>query len=385
MLIRREQLEALERSTLAPYALLSRESKGREFPEDEPEYRTAFQRDRDRILHTTAFRRLEYKTQVFVNYEGDYYRTRLTHTLEVTQIGRSLARALGANEDLVEAICLGHDLGHPPFGHSGEAILNKLMADHGGFDHNKQSLRIVTRLESRYPHWPGLNLTYELREGIVKHETQYDLRDSQAEGFDPTLRASLEAQIANVADELAYNAHDLDDGLRSGLLVPDQLEGLGIWQMLKESIGWDGKEFTEQTRHRMIRRMLGIEIDDVIAATGAVLEELKPESPQAIQRLPYNVVRHSEELKRLNAELKSFLYQSMYRHYRVVRMAVKAERFITQIFETYIEEPQQLPPSVQQAAEERGLYRAVTDYIAGMTDRYALQEWQRLFDPFTRT
>ncbi len=385
MLITREQLEALERSTLAPYALLSGESKGREYPEAEPEFRTAFQRDRDRILHTTAFRRLEYKTQVFVNYEGDYYRTRLTHTLEVTQIGRSLARALGANEDLVEAICLGHDLGHPPFGHSGEAILNKLMADHGGFDHNKQSLRIVTKLESRYPNWPGLNLTYELREGIVKHETQYDLSDSQAEGFDPTLRASLEAQIANVADELAYNAHDLDDGLRSELITADQLDGLGIWQMLKESIGWDGKEFSEQIRHRMIRRMLGIEIDDVIRATGAVLEKLKPTSPQAIQQLPYNVVRHSDELARLNAELKAFLYQQMYRHHRVVRMAVKAERFITQIFETYVKEPRQLPPSVQQAAEERGLHRAVTDYIAGMTDRYALQEWQRLFDPFTRT
>lgn len=385
MLITREQLEALERTTLAPYALLSSESKGREYPEEEPEFRTAFQRDRDRILHTTAFRRLEYKTQVFVNYEGDYYRTRLTHTLEVTQIGRSLARALGANEDLVEAICLGHDLGHPPFGHSGEAILNKLMADHGGFDHNKQSLRIVTKLESRYPDWPGLNLTYELREGIVKHETEYDLSDSQAEGFDPALRASLEAQIANIADELAYNAHDLDDGLRSGLIIADQLDGLGIWRMLKESIGWDGRDFSEQIRHRMIRRMLGIEIDDVIKATGAVLERFKPDSPQAIQRLPENVVRHSDELKRLNAELKAFLYQQMYRHHRVVRMAVKAERFITQIFETYIKEPQQLPPSVQRAAEERGLHRAVTDYIAGMTDRYALQEWQRLFDPFTRT
>ncbi|MBP8972628.1 MAG: deoxyguanosinetriphosphate triphosphohydrolase [Anaerolineae bacterium] len=385
MLITREQLEAIEERTLAPYALKSRASKGREHPEDEPEYRTAFQRDRDRILHTTAFRRLEYKTQVFVNFEGDYYRTRLTHTLEVTQIGRSLARALGANEDLVEAVCLGHDLGHPPFGHSGETILNKLMAGHGGFDHNRQSLRIVTQLEARYPDWPGLNLTHELREGIVKHETEYDLSDSAADGFDPHLRASLEAQIANIADELAYNAHDLDDGLRSGLLVSRQLDSLGIWQMLKESIGWDGKNFTEQIRHRMIRRMLGIEIDDVIEATGAVLARLQPESAEAIQRLPHNVVQHSDEIKRSNAELKTFLYNEMYHHHRVARMAVKAERFITQIFETYIAEPGQLPPSVQRAIEERGLYRAVTDYIAGMTDRYALQEWQKLFDPFTRT
>ena len=237
MLITRDKREAIESQTLASYALKSADSKGRDYHDPEDSYRTAFQRDRDRILHTTAFRRLEYKTQVFVNYEGDYYRTRLTHTLEVAQIGRSFARALGANEDLVEAICLVHDIGHSPFGHSGEAILNKLMADHGGFDHNKQTLRIVTKLEHRYPNWLGLNLSHELREGIVKHETQYDLSDATSEGFDPGLRASLEAQIANVADELAYNAHDLDDGLRSGLLKPEQLDDLAIWQMLKEHIG----------------------------------------------------------------------------------------------------------------------------------------------------
>ena len=385
MLTTRHQREETEKQTLAPYALKSADSQGREYPDPEDEYRTAFQRDRDRILHTTAFRRLEYKTQVFVNYEGDYYRTRLTHTLEVAQIGRSFARAVGANEDLVEAICLVHDIGHSPFGHSGEAILNKLMADHGGFDHNRQSLRIVTWLESRYPDWPGLNLTYELREGIIKHESEYDLSDVEADGFDPALRASLEAQIANVADELAYNAHDLDDGLRAGLLVPDQLNSLEIWRMLKESIGWDGRLFTEQIRQRLIRRMLGIEINDVIKATGALLDELCPASPDALQRLPRNVMIHSDPVQAINRELKDFLYSNMYRHHRVVRMAVKAERFITQLFETYVAEPNQLPPSVQRAVEERGLYRAVTDYIAGMTDRFALTEWQRLFDPFTRT
>jgi dGTPase len=385
MLNTRQRLEEIEAKTLAPFAIKSAESKGREYPEPEAEFRTAFQRDRDRILHTTAFRRLEYKTQVFVNYEGDYYRTRLTHTLEVTQIGRSLARAFGANEDLVEAICLGHDLGHPPFGHSGETVLNKLMANHGGFDHNKQSLRILIRLESRYPNWPGLNLTYELREGIVKHETEYDLSDSDAQGFDPELRASLEAQIANVADEMAYNAHDLDDGLRSGLVVPEQLEKLEIWRMLRHSIDWDGREFTEQIRHRMIRRMLGIEINDVITATGAVLEKLDLPTSEAVQRLPHNVIAHSDTINAMNRELKGFLYNEMYRHYRVVRMAVKAERFISQLFETYVAEPAQMPPSAQQAAGERGLHRAVTDYIAGMTDRFALQEWERLYDPFTRT
>ncbi len=385
MAITREQREQIEYQILAPYALKSAESKGREHPDKEDPFRTAFQRDRDRILHTTAFRRLEYKTQVFVNYEGDYYRTRLTHTLEVAQIGRSLARALGANEDLVEAICLVHDIGHPPFGHSGERVLDALMADEGGFDHNKQALRIVTKLESRYPNWRGLNLTYELREGIVKHESEYDLSDSQAAGFDPTLRASLEAQIANVADELAYNAHDLDDGLRAGLLVPQQLEGLALWQMLRESIGWHERHLNEQTRHQLIRRMIGIEINDVIAHTNAVLERDAPSSPEALQRLPHNVVGHSEELRTLNRELKDFLFGAMYKHFRIVRMAEKAERVITQIFESYVAEPAQLPPSVLLAAEERGLRRAVTDYIAGMTDRYALNEWQRLFDPFTRT
>lgn len=385
MLITRAIREQFEAEHLAPYALKSAESQGRAYPDPEDDYRTAFQRDRDRILHTTAFRRLEYKTQVFVNYEGDYYRTRLTHTLEVAQIGRSFAWALGANEDLVEAICLVHDIGHSPFGHSGEAILNTLMADHGGFDHNKQALRIVTKLERRYPDWPGLNLTHELREGIVKHESEYDLSDVSAEGFNTELRASIEAQIANVADELAYNAHDLDDGLRSGLIAPHELDALEIWQMLRDSIGWHDETFTEQIRHRMIRRMLGIEINDVIAATGALLARFELPSSDELQRLPHNVVQHSEAMQRRNRELKDFLFNRMYRHHRVVRMAKKAERIITQIFETYINEPGQLPPTVQQASEQRGLHRAVTDYIAGMTDRYAMKEWQRLFDPFTRT
>lgn len=383
MIVTRDRQEAIEAQTLAPYALKSGESKGRVHPEDEQDYRTAFQRDRDRVLHTTAFRRLEYKTQVFINFEGDYYRTRLTHTLEVAQIGRSLARALGANEDLVEAICLSHDLGHPPFGHSGESVLNKLMDGHGGFDHNKQSLRIVSKLESRYPNWPGLNLTYEVREGIVKHETEYDLSDSTAAGFDPETRGSLEAQIANVADELAYNAHDLDDGLRAGLIAPEQLAEIELWRMLCDSIGWDGQRFTEQIRHRLIRRMLGIEIDDVIQATGAVLARYDLPSAEALQRLPRNVVTHSESLAELNQQLKTFLYTKLYRHHRVVRMAVKAERVVGQLFDTYLKEPEQLPPTVITAANGRGLHRAICDYIAGMTDRFALEEWQRLYDPFT--
>src|SRR5512139_1154960 len=236
MFYTRKELEAIEDQTLASYGIRSKDSKGRCFAEDEAEYRTVFQRDRDRILHTTAFRRLEYKTQVFINYEGDYYRTRLTHTLEVTQIGRSMARSLGANEDLAEAICLAHDLGHPPFGHSGEVALAQCMKDHGGFDHNKQSLRIITQLERRYPDFPGLNLTWEVREGIVKHESEYDIAD--ASEYNPELRGHLEAQITNAADELAYTAHDLDDGLRSGMITPHMLGGITLWEILAESIGW---------------------------------------------------------------------------------------------------------------------------------------------------
>src|SRR3989337_968268 len=249
MLFTRAQLEDKEYLTLAPYGMTSRETRGRIYLDPEHEYRTACQRDRDRILHTTAFRRLEYKTQVFVNYEGDYYRTRLTHTLEVAQIGRTLARALGRNEDLVEAICLAHDLGHPPFGHSGDESLRALMGEHGGFDHNRQSLRIVTQLERRYPNFEGLNLTWEVREGIVKHETEYDVADAQ--GYEPDLRGHLEAQIANVADELAYPAHDLDDGMRSVLISPAELEGLELWERLRDSIGWHAFELDELTRHRL--------------------------------------------------------------------------------------------------------------------------------------
>lgn len=383
MIVTREQREAHEALILAPYALRSSESRGRKYDETEDRYRTAFQRDRDRILHTTAFRRLEYKTQVFVNYEGDYYRTRLTHTLEVAQIGRSLARALGANEDLVEGICLSHDLGHSPFGHAGEAILNELMADHGGFNHNKQSYRIVTELERRYPQWPGLNLTYELLEGIAKHETEYD-SVSQGE-FDPALRGSLEAQIANMADEMAYNAHDVDDGLRAGLLEIDQLRDLEIWRMAQEQLGWDGKPLDDNWRYQFHRTLIRLQIDDVITMTARRLDESGATSSLDLQRLPHNVAGYSEEFARIARQWKDFLYDKLYHHYRVMRMTTKAKRFLGELFNAYIEEPRQLPGEVQAQFEERGPQRATVDYIAGMTDRYALQEWQRLFDPFMRT
>ncbi len=379
MLFTRAQLEEMEDHGLAPYGIHSKDSRGRLYPEDETEYRTCFQRDRDRILHTTPFRRLEYKTQVFINSEGDYYRTRLTHTLEVTQIGRTIARALGANEDLVEAICLAHDLGHPPFGHSGEGVLARLMADYGGFDHNRHSFRIVTELEHRYPEFPGLNLSWEVLEGIVKHETEYDLAD--ARDFNPDLRGHLEAQICNVADELAYTAHDLDDGLRSGMITPAMLELNELWAIVTESIGWRASDLDDLTRHCIIRELIGIEVTDLVHQTDLRLRENSVQSVEQLQRMTFNVVSFSEDMHRRNRQLKDFLYHNLYRHYRVVRMAVKAEQIITALFQAYQAEPAILPPHVQTWMDTRGLERTICDYIAGMTDRYAIEEHQKLFDP----
>ncbi|NMB56293.1 MAG: deoxyguanosinetriphosphate triphosphohydrolase [Leptolinea sp.] len=379
MLFSRETLEEQEDRNLAPYAIRSKDTRGRQFPQEEPPYRTCFQRDRDRILHTTAFRRLEYKTQVFFNFEGDYYRTRLTHTLEVTQIGRTMARALGANEDLVEAICLAHDLGHPPFGHSGESTLARLMKDHGGFDHNKHSLRIVTKLEKRYPDFDGLNLSWEVLEGIVKHETEYDRSD--AEDFNPDLRGSLEAQITNAADEMAYTAHDLDDGLRSGMINEDMLSGIEIWEILLSTLGIKNGHLDDLTRHRIIRKLIGMEVTALVNQTAENLRQSSVASVEELQRLDHNVVGLDVEMIQRNRQLKDFLYRNLYRHYRVVRMSVKAENMLTSIFNTYIEEPSVLPNHIQLLISERGLHYAVCDYIAGMTDRFAVDEYQRLFNP----
>jgi len=378
----RQHLEEIEDKSLAPYGMRSKDTKGRAYLDTEPEYRTSFQRDRDRILHTTAFRRLEYKTQVFINFEGDHFRTRLTHTLEVAQIGRTLSRALGGNEDLVEAICLAHDLGHSPFGHSGEVALARLMKDYGGFDHNKQSLRIVTELEQRYPEFPGLNLTWEVREGMVKHESEYDISD--ARDFNPDLRGNLETQIANVADELAYTTHDLDDGLRSGMINPQMLEGVALWNILRETYNWRGPVLSDMERHRMIRHLVGIMVTDMVTATDKRLKENKVNSPTDIQKLKTNVVGYSEEMQRRNRELKDFLYTKLYRHNRVVRMQVKAEKTISDIFHAYRAEPAMLPEHVQFFVEKRGLERTICDYTAGMTDRYAVEEHQKLFNPLEK-
>jgi len=381
MLFNRQLLEKIEEQTLAPYGMLSMNTKGREYPDNEPDYRTSFQRDRDRILHTTSFRRLEYKTQVFINYEGDYFRTRLTHTLEVAQVARTIAKAIGANRDLVEAICLAHDLGHPPFGHSGEKMLNNLMRDFNGYDHNKQSLRIVTEMEKRYRGFPGLNLTWEVREGIVKHETEYDVSD--AGKYDPELRGQLEAQIANVSDELAYSAHDLDDGLRSGMITPEMLSGVEFWEILIEQIGWEGQTLTDLERHVLIRKLIGILVTDSVTTISAKLQNSNVQSPLDIQKLEYNVSGYSEAVQRRHRELKDFLYQNLYRHHRVMRMQKKSERVIAELFNAYVKEPAMLPKDYQKSFDLIGLERTVCDYIAGMTDRYAIEEHQKLFDPLT--
>lgn len=379
MLYSRMKLEEIEDKTLAGYATHSSASRGRLHPDHEPEYRTIFQRDRDRIIHTTAFRRLEYKTQVFITDEGDYYRTRLTHTMEVNQIGRTIARALGANEDLTDAISLAHDLGHPPFGHSGERTLSRLMLEHGGFDHNKQSFRIVTELEERYADFPGLNLSWEVLEGMVKHETEYDRAD--AKDFNPELRGHIEAQIVNIADALAYTAHDLDDGLRSEMIHPRQLEGIELWELLADRTNANPYHIEELNRHILIRQLIGLQVSDVIENTLQKIHQNNVKTPEDVQKLPYNVVAFSEDLHRRNRQLMDFLYRELYNHYRVVRMAQKADRIITDLFDAYIAHPEILPDHIRAAEQRRGLERTICDYIAGMTDRYAIEEHRKLFEP----
>lgn len=383
-MLTREELEKREDEYLAPYAQRSRDSRGRAYPEDEHRYRTAYQRDRDRIIHTTAFRRLEYKTQVFVYSEGDHYRNRLTHSVEVAQVGRTLARSLACNEDLTEAICLAHDLGHPPFGHVGEATLNHLMQHHGGYDHQKQTYRLITDLERRWPEHPGLNLTYEVREGVVKHDTSYDIVD--ASEYNAHERGTLECQLANLADEIAYNTSDMDDGLRSGILEPAAVRKLEISQRVLKSLGEDANADLGQAmmRHRFVRRLVGIEISDTIQATEANIKAAGIKSLEELRSQPGNVANYSPEIQVLNQELKQYLFKYFYRHFRVVRMATKAERLIRDLFNAYVEQPLQLPNETQQRAEEHDLHRVVCDYIAGMTDRYAIQEHKRLYDPEER-
>jgi dGTPase len=371
---------AMLEAHLAPYAAHSLRSHGRRYPEPPPLARTEFQRDRDRIVHSTAFRRLEYKTQVFVNHEGDLFRTRLTHSLEVAQIARSVARNLRVNEDLVEAISLAHDLGHTPFGHAGQDALNDCMRGHGGFEHNLQSLAVVDELEEHYGAFNGLNLCFETREGILKHCSRENARKlgELGERFLVGKRPSLEAQIANIADEIAYNNHDVDDGLRSGLLTIEQLSEVELWQTHYETAKrahprLDGRRLVHET----VRRVINTLIIDLIDTTRENLAGHAPDSLEAVRAAP-PLVAHSETIAAQAAELKRFLFGNLYRHYRVMRMANKARRVITGLFDAFTEDPRLLPPDylADDPAEQS---RLIAHYIAGMTDRYALKEYQRLF------
>ena len=392
----------MERPDLALYATRSETSRGRQHEEQFKDDRPAFERDRDRIIHCAAFRRLEYKTQVFVNHEGDYYRTRLTHSLEVAQISRGISRRLKLNEDLVEALALAHDLGHTPFGHTGEEVLDaafpaearatlrrvldRLMRGSGGFEHNRQSLRIVEILEERYPAFNGLNLTWETREGIIKHSSDYDKPDASVLPlFQPDLRPSLEAQIIDLADEIAYNNHDIDDGLKAGYLLPEELMQVELWH---ETYGRVREKYPDLTGERLIYQtishLIGFLILDLVETTRSRLNEANVTTLNDVRNHPVSLVSFSQETARKNRQLKRFLYQRLYRHYKVERMRIKAERFLTSLFESYVDNPTLLPLSYQQRFEEHGKERVICDYLAGMTDRYAQDEYKRLFEPFER-
>lgn len=365
---------------LASYAASSERSRGRKIHEDAPSDRSEFQRDRDRIIHSSAFRRLEYKTQVFVNHEGDLFRTRLTHSIEVAQIGRSIARRLALNEDLVEAISLAHDLGHTPFGHAGQEALNVCMQDYGGFEHNLQSLRVVDVLEERYANFDGLNLCFETREGILKHCAldKAALLGDVGERFLNDRRPTMEAQIANLADEIAYNNHDVDDGLRSGLITLDQLGSVRLFSGHLDEVRKAHPALAERrVIHETIRRMINTLVSDVIRQTEENIHAQPLRDLDDVRKAP-NLLAFSPYMSELNRELKAFLRTHLYRHYRVMRMSAKAQRIISELFQAFMEDRRLLPPQFLHAAEQEHA-RAVADYVAGMTDRYAIREHRRLF------
>ncbi len=377
----REEIEGREETLLGPWAMRCRETRGREHAEAPHPYRTVYMRDRDRIVHTGAFRRLEYKTQVFVNHEGDNYRTRLTHTMEVSQIARTAARALRLNEDLTETIALSHDLGHGPFGHKGEQVLRDLMKDHGGFEHNAHGLRVVDVLERRYPGWRGINLSYEVREAFALHSPL----PKGSLGFREGLRPLLEAQLVDVCDSLTYLAHDLDDGIASGLVSPEQLRAVDIWRetwdrVLREEPGLDRVLQVLLTVKRIIDQGVG----DLIQASAARIAASGVRSPAEVQAHPHALVGFHEEMHRLQRRLSHYLYEHFYNAPPLMKMGHRARRFLTGLFQSYRETPRLLEPAERAWAEEVGLERAICDKIAAMTDREAQEEYRRLFEPFER-
>jgi dGTPase len=376
---------SMERPDLAGYAAKSAESLGRKYPEDLRDDRPAFERDRDRIIHCAAFRRLEYKTQVFVNHEGDYYRTRLTHSLEVAQIGKAIARILKLNEELTEALALAHDLGHTPFGHTGEEVLNRLLDGFGGFEHNLQSFRVVNELEERYPGFNGLNLSWEVREGIIKHSSPYDRPAEILDGFKPGIVPTIEAQIINFADEIAYNNHDIDDGLKSGYINLSQLKEVGLWSEVFDGVEEKFPRIDlQRKKYQTISALIGLFIKDLTVTTLKNLKEFDIRTTDDLRRVNRQVVGLSPELDRKNRELKHFLMENLYRHYKVERMRIKAERCLTQLFETYLKHPTLLPRKYLKKMDRTGPERVISDYIAGMTDRFALDEFKKLFEPYER-
>ncbi len=381
--------------TLAPYAQHDAASRGRRFPEPAPRHRTEYQRDRDRIVHSTAFRRLVYKTQVFVNHEGDLFRTRLTHSLEVAQIARSVARALGLNEPLAEAICLAHDLGHTPFGHAGQDALHECMREFGGFEHNLQSLRVVDELEERYAEFAGLNLTFETREGILKHCSAANARrlGELGERFLERHQPSLEAQLSNLSDEIAYNNHDVDDGIRAGLIMIDELNELAIFRRQHDVVTarYPGLG-TRRLVHEVVRRMIDYLVNDLIDASAASIAAAAPAGVEDVRARPEPLLCFGSEVAAEHLELKRYLRQHLYRHYKVLRMTNKAGRVVRELFDAMFGDVDLMPTEHQEAARRleaedgrAGRARAVADYIAGMTDRFAILEHRRLFDPSERT
>ena len=380
---------------LAPYAQRASASRGRRVPEPPPRHRTEYQRDRDRIVHSTAFRRLVYKTQVFVNHEGDLYRTRLTHSLEVAQIARSVARALALNESLAEAVCLAHDLGHTPFGHAGQDALNDCMRDYGGFEHNLQSLRVVDELEERYAEFPGLNLTFEVREGILKHCSAANARKlgDLGERFLQRRQPGLEAQLANLADEIAYNNHDVDDGIRAGLITIDELAGCSMFGRQYESVRSQYPQLNgRRLVHEVVRRMIDYAVNDLVDASAEALAAAAPGDVEAVRARAQPLLTFSEIVRAEHLELKQYLREHLYRHYRVLRMTTKARRVVRELFDAMLSDVDLMPTEHQDVAHRleasdgpAGRARAVADYIAGMTDRFAILEHRRLFEPGERT
>ena len=371
----RDQIEREEDERLSPWASRSSRSSGRLHAEPSHPYRSEFQRDRDRVLHSSAFRRLQYKTQVFVYHEGDHFRNRLTHTLEGAQIGRTVARALGCNEDLVEAIALAHDLGHTPFGHSGERALHHLLHAHGGFEHNRQSLRLVDWLERRSAAYRGLNLTLETRAGLLKHGAEYPLYSHPVALPEPGPRPSAEAQIANLADDIAYHNHDADDGLRSGLLQESSLAEVELWKRARERVG------ASAPRASVIVALIDLLATDLVRASARRLDASGAKTSDDVRQAPEPLIGFSESMVRQKQELADFLTHRLYRHHQVVRMGAKAERILGELWTAYTDDPRLLPPHAVEPALDEPEERAIADYMAGMTDRFAMDEHRKLFDP----